>query len=272
MYKSHEELQTQAESELKREGIEIYKHSGEGSSKCPKHGEYEIKEVGKGDFIFKLPNCPQCATEYGQLLEKRISELKDQQNREILSRRYEKAGIGRRYMSAELTAAPQAGEVQQRLVDRFRNILNALKRNTEPKSQIVIGGVGTGKTYLSSALVKNVIDSGLSAKIVKVTEITRAIKDGWKTKGITEAEIIERLSGWDLLVIDELGIQFDSEMEKIYLSDIIDNRYQDMKPTVFLTNLDVNALKQLLGERLADRIRQTSEVTSLDYPSLRALD
>ena len=269
MYKSHDELRSQVESELKQLGIEIYKHQDDTPASCPKHGEYEIKKVGEGDFVFKVPNCPKCTKEYGKAFDKRMSELKDEQNRAILAKRYEKAGVGARYMDAELTGSPQGGESQQRLAVRLQGVLNALKRKTEAKSQIVTGGVGTGKTHLASALVKSVIDAGMAARISKVTEITRSIKDGWKTKGITEGEIVERLSSYDLLVIDELGIQFDSEMEKIYLSDILDNRYKAMKPTILLSNLDTEKLKELLGVRLVDRIRQTSQVTSLDYQSLR---
>lgn len=269
MYKSHEELQTQVESELKAQGYEIHKHNGEGLPDCPKHGKYEVKTVGEGSLKLTIPNCPNCAKEYGELFNKRIAELKDEQNKQILARRYEKAGVGKRYIGAELTASPQAGEQQAILVKRLLEVLNALKSNTEAKSQLVTGGVGTGKTYLASALVKSVIDAGKSAKIAKVTEITRSIKDGWKTKGQTEGEIIDRLSNWDLLVIDELGIQFDSEMERIYLSDIVDNRYKEMRPTIFLSNFDVERLKPILGQRLIDRIAQTSEITGLNYPSLR---
>ena len=62
--------------------------------------------------------------------------------------------------------------------------------------------------------------------------------------------------GFDLLVIDEVGAQFGSDTEKLFIFDIIDGRYQDMKPTILISNLDIAGIKDVIGERCVDRLRE----------------
>jgi len=47
---------------------------------------------------------------------------------------------------------------------------------------------------------------------------------------ITQSEIIRRLGGLDLLVIDEVGIQFGTDTERMILYEILDLRYDAMRP------------------------------------------
>ena len=73
---------------------------------------------------------------------------------------------------------------------------------------------------------------------------------------ITEAEAIERLPEPDLLVLDEVGVQFGSETEKMYLFEIINGRYEQLRPTIIISNLAKAALREYLGEREVDRLRE----------------
>ena len=64
------------------------------------------------------------------------------------------------------------------------------------------------------------------------------------------------LAGIDLLILDEVGMQYGTEAEQITLFDIIDKRYRDLKPTILLTNQNSSGLKQFLGERSFDRVKE----------------
>ena len=41
----------------------------------------------------------------------------------------------------------------------------------------------------------------------------------------------------DLLILDEVGVQFGSETEKMILFEIINGRYEQLKPTIVISNL-----------------------------------
>lgn len=58
----------------------------------------------------------------------------------------------------------------------------------------------------------------------------------------------------DLLVIDEIGVQFGTETEKMILFDILNARYEQVKPSILISNLAIEELKTYIGERVLDRM------------------
>lgn len=58
----------------------------------------------------------------------------------------------------------------------------------------------------------------------------------------------------DLLILDEVGVQFGTDYEKVIITDIINRRYNDMRPTIILSNLDELELCDYLGARVMDRM------------------
>ena len=81
---------------------------------------------------------------------------------------------------------------------------------------------------------------------------------------------MDRLSKVGLLIIDEIGIQFGSDTEKLLISEIIDNRYQNLLPTVLISNLDLAGIKSCIGERSYDRLREDGgKVVAFNWDSHR---
>ena len=60
----------------------------------------------------------------------------------------------------------------------------------------------------------------------------------------------------DLLVIDEVGAQAGTHYELSVLHEVLDRRYQLVKPTVVVSNMDAKELGQYIGERALDRLRE----------------
>jgi DNA replication protein DnaC len=65
---------------------------------------------------------------------------------------------------------------------------------------------------------------------------------------------------YDALIIDEVGVQFGSDTEKMIVFDIIDGRYSNMLPTILISNLALPDVKELIGERAIDRLREDGGV------------
>ena len=61
--------------------------------------------------------------------------------------------------------------------------------------------------------------------------------------------------GYDLLVIDEIGVQTESKYEKVIINQIVDRRSSSKRPTGMLTNSNMEEMTKLLGERVMDRMR-----------------
>jgi DNA replication protein DnaC len=91
-----------------------------------------------------------------------------------------------------------------------------------------------------------------SVRITSAKSIIDGIKDEWRDKkdGLTKYNCQK----CDVLIIDEIGVQYGTDMERIELFDIIDHRYNEMKPTIFTSNFYKTELKEKLGQRICDRL------------------
>ena len=87
------------------------------------------------------------------------------------------------------------------------------------------------------------------------------------------SEIIRRLGGLDPLVIDEVGIQFGTDTERMILYEILDLRYEAPcgRPVSLTTNITaLKTLEGFLGERIIDRLFEgESKAVFFDWESHR---
>lgn len=132
------------------------------------------------------------------------------------------------------------------------------------------GKPGTGKTHLACAIAHNLLRAGYTASYVNAIDAIRIIRDTWRRNSErTEMQALEAFERLDLLVLDEIGVQFSTEAERTQLFDILNRRYRDCKPTILLTNLDLNGMEEVLGERIFDRFREVATVVTFDWDSQR---
>lgn len=234
---------------------------------CETHGDFDGYTLGGG------PHCPVCAEEQ---IERERAAQQEATVREYRQRRADyllgKAAIPPRFADRRLSnfvphaAGPaKALQVAQQFADDFEECLKS------GRSLIFCGGVGAGKTHLAVGICHEIIAKDKVAVFTSVLTAIRSIKETFR-KGAeqTEAEAIRALVQPDLLVLDEVGVQFGSDTEKMYLFEIINGRYEDMKPTILLSNLAKDALAEFIGERVIDRMREGGgRMVVFDWPSYR---
>ena len=82
----------------------------------------------------------------------------------------------------------------------------------------------------------------------------------------------------DLLIIDDLGKERCSEWSMSTLYSILNDRYEDMKPTIVTTNYNTDDLVEALTPKGADntkigaivsRLKETSTVMSMVWEDIR---
>jgi len=72
-----------------------------------------------------------------------------------------------------------------------------------------------------------------------------------------EGELIDLYSKAKLLVLDDIGVELATNWAYLMLYLIVDNRYNDMLPTIFTSNLDLKELgRHFVDERLISRIME----------------
>ena len=106
--------------------------------------------------------------------------------------------------------------------------------------------------------------------VITVAELMLKFRDTYRQDSATsETALIRFLSNVDLLVIDELGVQHNSNNERVMINRIIDERYTLEKPTGVITNLQSDELITTLGRAAVDRIMEDGKWVTFNWSSFR---
>lgn len=152
-------------------------------------------------------------------------------------------------------------------LDLPEEIFNSLADWTyeEPTSALILmGGVGSGKTWVACAAARyfHFVTSAPTVKIASAVDMFRRLRP-------EGGETVDDYIGPRLLVLDDLGIEKPSEWTEETLFAIVDGRWRDCKPTIVTTNLLPSELKTHLGTRVYDRLRDQAIAVTLPGASRR---
>lgn len=212
--------------------------------------------------------------------EKRRHELMVQEAREQRAKDEEKQAIadatefGPQFVGVSFdTYEIYAGPKQREITDRCRAYAeNADEMAKEGRGLILLGKPGTGKNHLLYSIVK-----AMRPKSVLYCEpfyrIIRRIKTNWTTHEVTEQDLIDIYIGYKFLALEEIGLQYGTDNEKLILSELIDYRYRYNRPTIVTSNLTLTKLVAFLDDqdypRNSDRLMEKSDILVFDWPSYR---
>ena len=134
----------------------------------------------------------------------------------------------------------------------------AFSETTPPSyaNLLLCGSTGLGKTHLSSAIAKRVIERGYDVKYESVQNILSDFEHDRFRSGYG-AEPDERSRVYleaELLIIDDLGTEMTNSFTVSVLYQIVNTRINQGRPTVISTNLTQKELRERYGDRVASRI------------------
>lgn len=238
----------------KRVGLILHAQPKTRPGHCETHGAYESR-----CYIGEVwSRCPACLEAVNQ------RETSEAEARAAAARlaawqnRIGQAGIPERFSDRSFDNFVAASEGQQRALRFCRNYadnFDAVRKSG--RSAMFIGKPGTGKTHLACAIGLQVMRANRTVLFATVMRALRRVKNSW-AKGAEESEgqAIATLTAPDLLILDEVGVQFGTEFERHMLFDILNERYERRLPTILMSNLPVEQASDYLGERIIDRLRE----------------
>ncbi len=119
-------------------------------------------------------------------------------------------------------------------------------------SLLLQGATGTGKTHLSLAIAKAVTEAGYGVVYGSIQPLLRRLES--EHFGRADGDSEQQLIGCDLLVLDDLGMEFDTPFSRASLYNLINARLLEEKPTIISTNLSFSAIAARYGDQIASRI------------------
>lgn len=129
--------------------------------------------------------------------------------------------------------------------------------NKDNVGLIFIGTVGSGKTFLASAIANELMETKqIRVKLRNFAQIINDLQKGGFD--LDRNEYIRNLVSVPLLILDDLGIERDTAYAKEQVYQIVNSRYLAHKPTIFTTNLSLenitNSSESMEYQRIYSRI------------------
>lgn len=120
------------------------------------------------------------------------------------------------------------------------------------------GESGVGKTHIACALAKNILEKGFNVRFFNTGDFLEQLREEFDKGFDDEYEYLglfrETMNFRGVLILDDIGAEKATDWVKERLYLIINKRYEDMLPTIFTSNFDLEILSARLGDRIASRI------------------
>jgi len=192
-------------------------------------------------------------------------------------------GIGRKYSGITLNDII-AVKGQEKAINETTEFLKRFSADRNTNGFGLFGGVGSGKTYIVSALINQLcneraeafndyekeeayfgrISTAPPARFISCIELLEKIK--------ADNSTIRKYKTAELLVIDDFGAARITEWADEKLFEIVDYRYAQELPIIFTTNITPAELKTKIDNRTFDRISEVCSFVSVTAPTQRKVN
>ena len=125
-----------------------------------------------------------------------------------------------------------------------------------PSSLLFLGGTGLGKTHLSTALARIVIERGYDVYYNSAVGMLSDFEYRRFGNSLAQSDVDDtaRYTECDLLILDDLGTEVVNQFTLSCLYHVVNTRLNLGKPTVISTNLSLADLRKTYTDRLASRL------------------
>ena len=225
-----------------------YIDPADGLIHCRKCGGPRQTRIQFNGSSFK----PRCVCPCQQESERHRKEAEERRQRMERIRRRKAQGLQDRYLYG-YTFANDNGQnpVMVKAHAYVDHWPEAFKRNI---GLLLFGDVGTGKSFLAGCIANALLDRDVP---VLMTNFPTILSRLCGTFGEDRTAFLDSLGDYDLLIIDDLGVERNTEYALEQMFSIVDSRYRSGKPLIVTTNLKLDELKHppdLAHARIYDRI------------------
>jgi len=188
--------------------------------------------------------------------------------KEIMESKKESCGISPRLMRQTLESfdisfyTGERKKAAQNALHASREFIENYLAGEQKDGLIFLGSVGSGKTYLASAIIGKLIENGIEAKLILLSdfldELRAAVKDG------SPQRIINQVKVYPVLAIDDLGADNNTDFAINSIFSLLNYRLNYELPTIITTNLSYKQIEEVYGSRICSRITEMCRFYPLD--------
>ena len=127
------------------------------------------------------------------------------------------------------------------------------KFTTNSPSLFFNGKTGLGKTFLSSAIAKELLQKGYNVAFDTTQNFLRAIENEHFGR-VVNTDTLQTLIDADLVILDDLGSEFSSPFYSSAFYNIINTRLNKEIPTIISSNYTIDELNAKYNDRIISRL------------------
>lgn len=226
----------------------------------PRKGEIIVADLGCKCENIRLAK--QAVVQANEMKMRRLERVFGQQS--LLNEALRRATF-------ESYAAPtqELQQVKERLVNYAENF-----DVNKSENLLLYGDYGVGKSHLSAAITKVLVEKGHSALFLSLPKLLTQIKNAFgERSNFSEAKLFQVIGEVELFVLDDLGAEYMNPKQEgdswvqTKLFEVLDARAG--KPTIFTTNLNGKGLELRLSDRNLSRMLERTEIIHMRGPDYR---
>lgn len=203
------------------------------------------------DYLELKYHCSKCSDE-GFIQGKMCACYRKALNKEAASRtKLARLMEEQTFKSFKLDLYPEGAA--RKNMERVYNKVKDYAENFSPKAGNLLftGGTGVGKTFLSSAVARHVIDKGFS---VVYDSISNIISEFEAVKFNKSQIDLSKYDTCDLLIIDDLGTEMITQFSESVVYTLLNNRINMRKPMIVSTNINADRVGEMYSQSVVSRL------------------
>lgn len=186
-------------------------------------------------------------------------------------------------------ACPEQKAARQICIDYAGNTKTIFRKG---KGLFLQGPVGTGKTHLSVATLRAVVEAnidefgcqssdlpiygakeyqGYTCTMIPVVEFLGIQRQSISAKNLKKIadHLLHQAKSSEIIILDDIGAEKPSVWGEEQLFSLIDLRYRMQRATLFTSNCTLKELEAALGERIVSRIFEMTEGVKVEGEDYR---
>lgn len=224
------------------------------------------------DYLSPVYDCPDCK-DTGYIGSEKCHCFK----KAIIDLLYEQSGI-RSMLEKENFSSLSYDYYQGEDLERFKKNVTTAKNfiktfDSDYHNLFFYGTVGTGKSFLSGCIAKELIEKGFSVIYFSTAGLFETLsRNMFDYKNTEELRSLhEDLYGCDLLIIDDLGTECINNATASMFFSLLNERHLNQKATIISTNLFLEDIQNRYSERIFSRIMNQYISLKFTGPDIRRL-